>query len=211
MSWLPSERVRATQRMRPPSAARHLAMASPMPRLAPVTMTLCPSSLPTMSLHTEAPPDARRAGCDFESRGSYGTAGEVSRDGGSGYTGMRVRRGRSSGESSRSNLVSNVANWPPNLMAVASKRASVTCRCPWRRAIKTSGRSSIERSIGQNVCVSSVKSSASIASPSRGVAVCRTADGMQEIRTKPASVTGHVAQPCPLIGSNHSQAASWWT
>ena len=56
-------------------------MASPMPRLAPVTMTLWPSSLPTMSLHTEAPPDARRAGCDFESRGSYGTAGEVSRDG----------------------------------------------------------------------------------------------------------------------------------
>src|SRR3990172_8079719 len=42
----PSRMVRAAQIPRPPSAANVRAISAPMPRLAPVTMTVLPSSLP---------------------------------------------------------------------------------------------------------------------------------------------------------------------
>src|SRR5437867_2080842 len=47
--WSPSRRVRAAQTTRPPSAAKTRAISAPMPRLAPVTITLFPSSLPTVA------------------------------------------------------------------------------------------------------------------------------------------------------------------
>ena len=48
--WSPSRRVRAAQTTRPPSAANVRAISAPMPRLAPVTMTALPSSLPIVPL-----------------------------------------------------------------------------------------------------------------------------------------------------------------
>src|SRR6266566_6902347 len=47
--WSPSRSVRAAQTTRPPSAAKTRAISAPMPRLAPVTITLFPSSLPTVA------------------------------------------------------------------------------------------------------------------------------------------------------------------
>ena len=47
--WSPSLSVRAAQAMRPPSAPSRSAIDWPMPRLAPVTSTLLPSSRPTLS------------------------------------------------------------------------------------------------------------------------------------------------------------------
>ena len=81
MSWLPSLRVRATQTIWPPSAASAFAMASPMPRLAPETMTHCPSNFPTMFLHDDVPRSSRRwpIGQERGSRGSYVTVCCVSR------------------------------------------------------------------------------------------------------------------------------------
>ena len=51
--WSPSLSVRAAQTMRPPSAPSRSAIVWPMPRLAPVTSTLLPSSRPTGVLLTD--------------------------------------------------------------------------------------------------------------------------------------------------------------